>query len=151
MKLALNLNITVWIFAIFSFLGFADATFLTVEHYLGTPIPCSILGGCDIVTNSVYAQVGPVPLALLGSLYYLTLVILSIVYLDSKKDVAMKSASYMTVVGFLASLVFVYLQIFIIHALCLYCMISALISLVLFLSGQAILYNLRDKDPQIVI
>lgn len=146
MKSTQNLKTISWIFTIFSFLGFSDATFLTVEHFLGSPIPCSVFGGCDAVTNSVYSNIGPIPIALLGSLYYLTLVILGIIYIDTKKEIPLKIASYITVVGFLVSLILVYLQIFVINAICLYCMISALISLVLFLSGQGILYNLRRKN-----
>lgn len=148
---AQNLKRIFWFFAVFSFLGFADATFLTVEHYLGTPIPCSILGGCDVVTNSLYSQIGPVPIALIGALYYLTLIILSIIYFDSKKEVYLKIGAYLSVSGFLVSLVLVYLQVSVIHALCLYCMISALFSTILFLLGQVMLYNLRHNKEQVSI
>lgn len=50
-------------FLILGFLGFLDATYLTVKHYLGTPINCSIFEGCEKVTTSQYATVGGVPVS----------------------------------------------------------------------------------------
>ena len=122
-------------FLIFSAIGFADATYLTVKHFLGTPIPCVILQGCEQVTNSQFAAIFGIPVALLGSFYYLTVLILSVVYLDTRKLLVLKLAAIFTIFGFLASLWFVFLQIFIIKAICLYCMISAVTSTLLFISG----------------
>ncbi|MEO8638133.1 MAG: vitamin K epoxide reductase family protein [Candidatus Taylorbacteria bacterium] len=146
MKSPKNLNVLVALFSLFAFAGFIDASYLTVEHYLGTPIPCSVFGGCDIVTNSSYSQIGGVPLALVGALYYLSLIIFCIIYFDSRKTGTLKIASYIVVPAFLVSLWLVYLQFFVIHAICLYCMISATISLVLFVIGQITLSSLRNKS-----
>lgn len=126
-------------FLIFSAIGFVDATYLTVKHFLGTPIPCAILQGCEQVTNSQYATVFGVPVALLGSFYYLTVLILSVIYLDARKLLALKLAASLTIFGFLASLWFIFLQIFIIKAICLYCMFSAATSTTLFILGMAYL------------
>lgn len=119
-----------------SFLGFADAGYLTAKHYLGTPIPCSILNGCDTVTKSIYATVFGVPISLLGALYYLVLFMLVLVYLDSEKTKFFLWASRLTWTGFLVSVVLVFLQIFVIKALCLYCLGSALTSTALFVLGM---------------
>ncbi len=127
---------------VISFVGFLNATYLTAKHYIGTPLPCSILEGCEQVTNSKYSIVFGVPVALGGVFYYLSIFILLIIYLDIRKNKVLSLASLLTVVGFLASMWFVYLQLFIIKAICLYCMVSAVISTILFILGVIILsYN----------
>ena len=118
---------------IISFAGFLDAGYLTANFYFEAPIPCTILNGCEVVTKSSYATIGPVPLALLGALYYLTLFVLAVFYLDSGRERAAVSAAYLTIPGFLFSLRLVYLQIFVLKALCLYCIFSAVTSTLLFI------------------
>src|SRR5688572_25881489 len=63
-------------------IGFADSAYLTAQHFQGVIPPCT-LEGCEQVLTSSYASIGPVPVSLLGSLYYGLLVILLIAYLDS--------------------------------------------------------------------
>lgn len=135
---ALIPKLLIWGLILVSLAGFLDATYLTAKHYLGTPIPCSILDGCDEVTTSQYSVIAGIPVALLGSLYYLTIFILSVAYADTKKEWFAYVASHLTAVGFLASLWFVYLQFFVLHALCLYCLFSAVTSTILFILGLCI-------------
>lgn len=123
------------VFAIFGFIGFLDASFLTFEHYRGDPLPCVIFTGCDTVTTSQYATIGGIPVALLGAIYYLAIFVLTIAYWDTKNPKFINTASLLTFVGFFASIYFVYLQLFVIHAICLYCVISATDSTILFIVG----------------
>ena len=134
-------KILVAIVAVLSFAGFLDASYLTFKHYSGTPINCAIFSGCEEVTNSKYATIGPVPVALLGAFYYAAIFLLVIAYLDSKNPKFFNLAVLMTPLGFLASLGLVYLQLFVIKAICLYCMVSATDSTLLFLAGMAYIYK----------
>lgn len=122
-----------FVFLIVSALGFADATYLTVKHFLGTPVPCSILHGCEIVLNSKYAIIYGIPTAMLGALFYLTVMILSAIYLETKKITVLKIVACLACFGLLASLGFVYIQLFILKSICLYCMGSAVTSTTLFI------------------
>ncbi len=138
-----------WIFAALSFLGFLDALYLTFEHYTGAPLPCVIFTGCDTVTNSAYATIGPISVALLGALYYLIILILTIAYLENGSRRSLAVATLITPIGFLASLYFLYLQIFVIGALCLYCIISATDSTILVIvSLTLILLLTKTKVSQ---
>ncbi len=130
---------------IISFFGFLDATYLAVKHYTGMPINCSILNGCDRVTASPYATIGPISVALLGAIYYLIIFVLVVLYLDTQRNRLIYSIAQLTVLGFLASLWFLYLQIFVIKAFCLYCLGSALSSTLLFIFGLIIL-RLKSTD-----
>ncbi len=119
-------------FLVLSLVGFVDAAYLTIQHFRGAGLVCGPLWECDVVTTSRYAEVAGIPLALLGALYYLVICLLTVAYLDTKKAQVLNIIAPLTVLGFLSSLVLVYLQVFVIHALCLYCMISALSSAGLF-------------------
>lgn len=129
----------VFVFAAFSFLGFLDAAYLTAEHYFQVPLPCSILDGCEEVTTSVYAIIWNVPIAMLGLLYYSFLLFLALIYLDFKNKIIILFASLLTTIGLFASAWFVYVQVFVLEALCFYCMFSAITSSVLFILGMFML------------
>ena len=136
-------------FPVLSAAGFIDATYLTIKHFLGTPIPCSILQGCEQVTNSPYSLIFGIPVALFGALYYLAILLLAVIYIDSRKPSVLKLLACLTPFGFLASLWFVYLQIFVIKAICLYCMVSATTSTILFILGMCYLTR-HEKKIEII-
>lgn len=121
-----------WTFLILALIGFADATFLTVEHFMNKVPPCTI-SGCETVLTSQYSYILGIPVALLGSIYYLSLLVLCFAYLDSKKDVFIRSAFAITFFGIAFSIYFVLVQALIIHAYCQYCLVSAFISTILFI------------------
>jgi uncharacterized membrane protein len=128
-------------FLVIALIGFADSTFLAFEHYKGVTPPCSIVEGCEEVTTSKYSAIGPVPIALLGSLYYLAILVLTTAYLDSRKEILIRLAAYLAFSGFAVSLILIYLQLFVIHAICLYCMGSATTSTILAGLGIKIIRN----------
>ena len=137
--LFLTLRRAVYAILVVSFIGFLDASYLTASHYFNFSLPCSILNGCDLVTSSKYSEIFGIPVALLGVIYYVVIFFAVVAYLDTGNAWIIKFASYGTIIGFLASIWFVCVQIFILKALCLYCLISAAISTILFLLGMRIL------------
>lgn len=125
-------------FLVVSFLGFLDATYLTAQHYLGSIPPCVITTGCETVLTSEHNAIFGIPVALTGSIYYLTLFLLAVFALDMK-PAAIRFAAYLTPIGFLASFYFVYLQLFVIKEICSYCIVSATTSTILFVLGLFII------------
>ena len=125
------------LFMILAFIGFLDASYLTVMHYRVATLPCSLFGGgCDRVTASSYATVGNFPIALLGTIYYLLILILSFTFwLDNRKVGWFTLASHLTVIGFIATLWLFYLQAAVLKSFCTYCLLSALITAILFVAG----------------
>lgn len=126
-------------FLIVSLLGFLDATYLTAKHYLGEVPTCSMIEGCEKVLTSSYATVGRVPVALMGAFYYLAIFFLTVAYLDTKRKGLLYFIARLTLVGFLVSVGLIYLQLFVIKAICLYCMASAASSTILFGLGVFVL------------
>lgn len=132
---------------VISFLGFLDAGYLTVKHYTGGQINCyiSIFDSCEKVTSSDYAIVLGIPIALIGALYYLVIFLGVFAYFDTGKEKILMWVSKLTVLGLGTSLILIYLQIFVIKALCIYCMFSALSSTLLFIFGMIMLKINRSK------
>lgn len=126
-------------------LGFVDAMYLTIEHYIGSIPPCSI-GSCEQVLTSSYASVFGLPVALFGVIYYLAIVVLIIMYIDMKRPRFLALALSGTVLGVLASLWFVIVQVFILHAYCIYCFGSVITSTTLFILAWYMLHRFGRAD-----
>lgn len=126
-------------FLVVALLGFIDSTYLAVKKLSGTPVTCTIVYGCDTVTSSVYSEIFGIPVALLGSIFYLTIFILSVAYLDRKKEKLLSCISKLTWIGLLASVYFMVVQAFILQAYCIYCIGSAITSSTLFVGGMTYL------------
>lgn len=132
-----------WLLSVFislSFLGFLDALYLTVSHYAGAAPACGVFDGCAVVAASAYAAIGGVPLALLGVIYYFSIFLLFLDYLWRGNKRSVRLAVGLAGAGFLISLYFLYLQIYVIEAICLYCVASAIISTAIFFFGLAVLF-----------
>jgi len=124
--------------------GFADAAFLAIQHYRGGGLICGPFGDCGAVTTSRYSAFAGIPVALLGGLFYLALILLIVAYFDSGKERFLTLSAILTFPGFLVSAVFVYLQLFVLHAFCFYCMVSALFCTVLMVVGALQIYRWRS-------
>jgi uncharacterized membrane protein len=144
-------------FLIVAVMGFADASYLTIEHYRGVIPPCSVTEGCEVVLTSSYSTIFGVPTSLLGAIYYLAVSIGAFIYLESKHgagEIAAHHAAILkwtlmaTAFGFGMSLWFVYLQLFILHSICIYCMGSAAASTILFITAIVMLRKSSIDQPQ---
>lgn len=124
-----------WAFVIFAFIGFLDTSYLTVSHFTGAEVNCSIVEGCNEVLSSKYSSIFGIPLSLLGLLHYTVLLIGGFYYLDSRNPKVLKLLTALTTIGLLFSAWLVYLQLFVIEHICQYCMVSAINSVILFIFG----------------
>jgi len=124
-----------------SLIGFIDAGYLTLKYYQGEVPNCSVFEGCETVAASKYTDIGGIPLALFGAAYYLFIFILTVAYIDLGYSKILKFIAYFTIIGLIVSVVLVFLQLFVVDAICLYCMVSAATSTFLFIMGVHILKN----------
>lgn len=128
-------KITAILFGI-ALLGLFDAIFLTYKHFSHTIPPCQInyiFSECGRVLSGPYSTMFRVPTALLGVIYYSS--ILLIISLGQRMHRKMYSTLLVafTTGGFFFSVYFVFLQLVVIRAVCLYCMLSAVLSTSLFI------------------
>ena len=138
-------NWILWAIIVLALIGFTDASFLLAKRVSGTPIPCFITSGCDTVSKSPYSVLFGVPLSLLGMIFYLGIGFLSLLYMDTKNLLVAKLLTLATIMGFLSSVYFIYIQKFKIGAFCIYCILSAIISTILFALGITIWKNIKIK------
>lgn len=113
--------------------GFFVAVYLTVEHYLGQVPACSFLSGCEVVTTSEYATIGPFPISLLGAGYFLTVWASLLALLQTGRSAFLTIVGIFTAMGALVAAGLLYLQVFVLEAVCIYCVTSDSISLLLFI------------------
>jgi uncharacterized membrane protein len=130
--------------AIVALFGLADGIYLTVEHVTGRTAECIASSGCQDVLSSKYAAIGPVPLAALGALAYFTA--FSVALLAAFGFARCRSLFALLVgVMFAINLWLFYLQAFVLHAFCDYCLFSAGVTTVL--TGIAVANAfLRDRE-----
>jgi uncharacterized membrane protein len=115
--------------ALLSLVGLADSLYLTVQHLTGQSLRCTIVSGCSEVLSSSYSHLGPVPLAALGAVAYFIGFSLAILAAFGYRSAAPLLAGLVTVM-FLMTLWLLYLQAFVIHHFCQYCLLSAAVTTV---------------------
>jgi uncharacterized membrane protein len=130
MTTARRLTLLYSIIALLSLAGLADSIYLTVEHLTGQSVRCTIIAGCSEVLSSSYAVVGGYPLASIGALAYFSVFSLAILTLFGYRIAGLLLIPLVAVMC-LVSLWLIYLQAFVIHAFCQYCLFSAAITFAL--------------------
>jgi uncharacterized membrane protein len=122
--------------AVLALLGLADAAYLTyLKIQLMSGGPGCAFGGCDEVNQSPYAMLFGVPVALWGLLVYAALLGMSLLWLKSSGERGKWLGRGMLALsggGLAFSAYLTALELFVIRAICPYCVISAIIITVLF-------------------
>jgi len=113
--------------ALLSLVGLTDSLYLTVEHLTGQTLRCTIVSGCSEVLSSPYSHIGPVPLAALGAVAYFIVFSLAILTAFGYRFARPLLAGLVAVM-FLMTLWLLYLQAFVIHHFCQYCLLSAAVT-----------------------
>jgi len=117
--------------------GIGIASYLTYVHYEGISPVCTT-GGCERVQASSYAEIGPIPVALLGLIGY----VLILASLFVRGEVGRALTFMLTLSGFAFSLYLTYLEVFVIDALCQWCLASAVVMTLLFIAATVRLLRL---------
>jgi uncharacterized membrane protein len=110
--------------AVVAIVGLADATYLTVQALTGETLSCGGSPDCSRVLGSSYSKLGGIPVAMLGALAYFT-VFTCATFAAFGYARAPKLLILVAVAMFLATLWFLYVQAFLLHAYCRYCLFSA--------------------------
>ncbi|HUD04393.1 MAG TPA: vitamin K epoxide reductase family protein [Patescibacteria group bacterium] len=114
--------------AVLAFFGFLDSLYLTVLHYKNIIPPCSVHFGCEKVLTSAFSMLGPIPLALFGVIFYLTVILTCLLILIEGRKELVKFFHFTVLVGFLFSVVLFFIQFVILQSFCQYCLLSEVIS-----------------------
>ena len=144
-----NLKITSWVILLLSFVGFLDAAYLTIKKFFTSPLPCYIFQGCETVTTSPYSSIFGVPLSLLGAIFYLAIFIMIVRFFETNSSKYFKSVFFLAVLGFLMDIYLVYIQGFVLKTFCFYCVVSAIVSTLIFLLVLLYKWKLRVETRKV--
>ena len=113
--------------AIVSLAGLADATYLTVQALTGETLTCGGSPDCFRVLGSSYAKIGGIPVAMLGALAYFSVFSFA-TFAAFGHGWVRKFLALIVGAMFTATLWLLYVQAFLLHAYCRYCLFSAAIT-----------------------
>jgi uncharacterized membrane protein len=116
--------------AFFCLLGLADATYLAVLALTGATAACGGQAGCSEVLSSAYSKVGGIPVAMFGMAGYFTAFTFA-TFAGFDYGRARKFFALTVGVIFAATLWFLYVQAFLLHSYCRFCLFSAAITFLL--------------------
>lgn len=134
--------------AFLGIVGLGISTYLTAAHFGDKPIACGGVGECDYVNASPYASIGGVPVSLLGAGLYLALIVSALLWshapFDERRMVAYWGLS-LSGAGYAAYLT--YVELWVIDAICLWCVASAVVLLLSLSLATAALLLLPSSPP----
>ena len=124
-----------WGSMLLAFLGALDALYLWIYKISNNDKMCLGSGDCATVNYSPYSEIYGIPVALLGLLAYLA--ILAILFLEPTRKLFGKIGVYavfgLSLVGVLFSAYLTFLEFYVINAVCPFCIISAIVILLIFI------------------
>jgi len=130
-------------------LGLLDSIYLVWVKYTGTYALCGPIGNCESVNTSQYSEIFGIPISLLGAGAYAIIIVLLL--LDNRGQFWAEFGSMivfgMSLIGVLYSIYLTYIEIAVLKAICPYCVISAIILVILLLlSGIRLSISLGESD-----
>ena len=125
--------------------GLGVATYLTVVHYAHQPIACNGLGDCEYVNSSKYAEVAGVPVALMGALSYAAMAAAVALAWLRRDGMLLFGAWVVAAASFAFSMYLTYIELQVLDAICVYCVVSATVMTALFIALSALAWLRREE------
>jgi uncharacterized membrane protein len=119
-----------------SIIGTGISSYLVYVHFAKLNPVCLPFAKCEVVLTSRYAEMWGVPLSLLGLLMYIGLVVLSLWLLQKRnenKGLAAIGIYTMALAGTMFSLYLLYLEAYVIHDYCTWCLASGIVILTILI------------------
>lgn len=123
-----------WASIVLSVVGVAVAAYMTIYKWTSNDSMCLGSGECATVNASPYSEVYGIPVALVGLVGYLA--ILAILWLEPRQRFFEEQGPLMVfgmgLAGFAFNIYLVYLEFYVIKALCPFCVVSQITMTILF-------------------
>ncbi len=135
-RIARHSDWRLWLIRLLALAGIGVSAYLTWAHLAHQSVACGQSQGCDIVQQSVYSEVAGIPVALLGLMAYAALFALTLLrgrVPDPWDDYVPLAIFGISLIGMLYSAYLTYLELFVIYAICRWCVSSAIIITAIFL------------------
>jgi uncharacterized membrane protein len=108
---------------VLTLIGIGIAGYLTYVHYAGLKVLCLSSGGCETVQASSYAKLDGVPVAVLGLIGYICILGTLVI----RGELGRIAGFAIALTGFGFSMYLTYRELFTIHAICQWCVSSAVL------------------------
>jgi uncharacterized membrane protein len=123
--------------------GLLISAYLTWVHYTGVaPVCVGGSGGCETVQTSSYATIFGVPVAVIGLVGYTGLLLSA----SLRGELGVYLGFLVALVGTLFSAYLTYLELFVIHAVCEWCVASAALMVAALLCAAFGVWHLAKED-----
>jgi uncharacterized membrane protein len=139
---------------VLNIIGLGVAGYLAYIEMQAIPAVCGPVGDCNAVQSSTYARLfGVLPIGVLGVAGYLAIVaawLWAHFRTDWLADLAPLALFGMTLFGTIFSIYLTYLELFVIHAVCIWCLSNAVImAVLLILAATSAMYaeNTEEEKP----
>lgn len=131
---------------VIALIGFGTSVYLTVDHYTASTIlacPRTSFVNCAKVTTSSWSAIGPVPVALLGAVFFASMALLTtpIAWRHAALDRVRLAGA---VAGVIGALYFVWVELFRVDALCIWCTVAHAAAVALLVAVVWTTTGLRD-------
>ena len=138
-----------WISVVLVIVGLLDSIYLAWLKFANATAACGNIGDCESVNSSPYAEVAGIPIALFGAGAYLLMLILLII--EPRNEFWRANASLgifgISLAGVLYSAYLTYVEIAILHAICPFCVLSAIILVALLtMSIKNLLVDINNSE-----
>lgn len=127
---------------ILTFVGIGIAGYLTYVHYKGLSPICAVGHGCEKVQSSKYAKVSGVPVPVLGLVGYVAILGSLLV----RGELARLGTAAMAYGGVVFSAYLTYLELFKIHAICQWCVGSAIVMTIIAVLATIRVLRATDEE-----
>ena len=117
-----------------AFCGLSDSIYLAEHEANNAPLLCNVqnLSGCNVVATSQYAHLFGISIAEYGVIFYALMFVVAALELVVFDRLLRRVLQVVSIIGVVMSLYLTFLEFFVLHALCIYCLASALIALLIF-------------------
>ncbi|MBX3065729.1 MAG: vitamin K epoxide reductase family protein [Anaerolineae bacterium] len=122
-----------WIVPVLAIAGIAVATYLTYIELTLSSAVCGLLGNCNLVQQSAYARILNVPIGVLGLVGYGAIMLMWLLRRGAL-EWANRALLALAVFGVAFSTYLTFLEPFVIGATCMWCLLSAVLMLMLLWS-----------------
>ena len=127
-----------WILAALDVIGLAIAGYLAVVEVGGGVPVCGPLKGCETVAQSEYARIAGIPVAVFGVILSLVLLTLALAWIRTDHPLLLDFHYGLSLIGVIFEVYFLSLQVFVIHAVCIWCTLYGVSLIARFLVAMAI-------------
>lgn len=131
-----------------SILGAGIAAYLTYTHFDEGALVCAV-GDCGTVQSSKYSEIGPIPIAILGLGMYVVLALLAFSRMRGGLRISFRHATMaswaITLAGAVYAIYLTYLEIWVIKAICQWCVASAIVTGLILIAETMLLWRLLGE------